>query len=137
MTTHSHPITIIRQKYAKKIETLHSIFTNPKLCELIKASEDDEYKTPQHSINHFLEELDVYLINADMNKYQRAFQHYVCNLDNFNLRVFDSKRKQRVWNPLDQSFEDFCASVGDIDYVYANTPNPPTDIIYQWLIDDQ
>lgn len=131
-----HPVEQLRRQYAKKIECLDKIFTNKALCKLIRANEDPEYEPPKASICRFLKDIDTYLVDADLAKYRRSLDHFLCHLDCFKMRVFDKNRKQHLWNPLDQSFDEFSKQVnGQLDYFYADTSYPPTEIIHQWLND--
>lgn len=125
-----HPIENLRQRYEAKINQLDMIFNTPDFLALTGLSEEE---TPGRQITKFFNILDTVLLDADNRKYRQAFLNFVTELNCFKLHVFDQKRPQRLWNPLDEEFDVFIKKVKTPDYHVSETPNPPTEVILQWL----
>lgn len=129
--TVEHPIDKLKQDYANKINFLCERFRDEKLVKLVKNSFID----PEKEINDYFGTADEILLNADMAKHQRAFLRRITHLECFKLRLIHKSRPSRPWNPLDETFSDFCASFNDekFSFYYAETPYPSIELITDWL----
>lgn len=128
--TSLHPIEILRQRYAGKIDRLSEIFADPAFVKLAALKDEER---PQVEIDNFFAEIDTALLNADLGKYERAFLHCISNLTCFKIRVFDKNRPQRLWNPLDEEFPAFASRVGKLACQGSQLPYPPSETIISWL----
>lgn len=128
--TSLHPIEILRQRYAGKIDRLIEIFSDPAFVKLAALKGEER---PQVEIANFFDEIDTVLLNADLGKYERAFLHRISSLTCFKIRVYDKNRPQRLWNPLDEDFRAFASRVGRLACEGSQLPYPPSETIISWL----
>ena len=67
-TVKSHPVEILRARYAWHIAKLAEIFSDPAFLQLNCPSEEE---LPQAQIAAFFENADTMLLNANLGKYER------------------------------------------------------------------
>lgn len=125
-----HPIEMLREHYRDKIRKLNEIFDSREYKELTGLTDSE---LPQEKIKHFLDELDTILLDANQSKYHRALLQFITALPCFHYHVFDEKRPQRLWNPLDEDFQSFASRVKYLSYHFSDSPYPPSEVILKWL----
>lgn len=102
----------------------------------------DDKDMPQHEINHFLGQLNIYYPGADKVTLKLAIRQFLTTLGCWHHRVvakdkIDSK-KNRVWNPLEETLESFLVQhrCFEITYKENDKPYPAADIIADWISDN-
>ena len=129
-TVQSHPVEILRQRYAWHIRQLDEIFSDPAFLQLTHTGADE---LPAAQIAAFFENADTMLLNANLGKYERAFTRFVCNLFCVKIQVFDKMRPTRLWNALDEPFTAVAARVRQPAFQISEVPYPPSEVIISWL----
>ncbi len=101
-------------------------------------SQIDNNEKPQHEINHFLEQLDIYYPDATKRRLKLAIRQFITRLSCFKYRVLaksDNNKIVAVWNPLEESLQQFLAQYNQHNIIYQSNKDsyPTSDIISGWV----